>query len=232
MATTPGEARPDPILSAPVALGLLVGLLVVLNLTRSTLVPDAWHLGFNIATGVAAMALGRVAGLTAVDVGAARAHVAPGFRLGGLAFSAITVVVVCAGLAGLLTDGRVDGSFGDMILRTLVVIPVGTVLVEELAFRGVLHGLLVRVTSARWAFMAGALLFGLWHVFPAWRDGAVETDLAEVGQGATVLATSVATTAAGVMFVWLRVRSQSLIAPILAHLATNSVTFAVVWAMR
>lgn len=42
--------------------------------------------------------------------------------------------------------------------------------------------------------------------------------------------TFLATTAAGVGFEWLRRRSGSLAAPALAHLATNSVTFAVAWA--
>jgi membrane protease YdiL (CAAX protease family) len=44
-----------------------------------------------------------------------------------------------------------------------------------------------------------------------------------------IAATVVVTTAAGVGLAWLRVRSDSLLAPMLAHLATNSVTFALAW---
>jgi len=33
----------------------------------------------------------------------------------------------------------------------------------------------------------------------------------------------------GIGFAWLRVRSDSLIAPMLAHLATNSLTYAAAW---
>jgi membrane protease YdiL (CAAX protease family) len=44
-----------------------------------------------------------------------------------------------------------------------------------------------------------------------------------------VAGTLVATTIAGVGFAWLRVRSQSLVAPIVAHIATNSLTFAAAW---
>ena len=35
---------------------------------------------------------------------------------------------------------------------------------------------------------------------------------------------------AGVGFGWLRVKSGSLLAPVLAHIATNSLTFAIAWA--
>jgi membrane protease YdiL (CAAX protease family) len=107
------------------------------------------------------------------------------------------------------------------------VIPRATVLVEELAFRGVVYGLLQRLTSPMRATVAGAVLFGLWHVFPAWRGGAAG-DL-EVGRAATAAGTFAATTAAGFAFVLLRRRSGSLVAPVMLHLATNSVTFAVAW---
>jgi len=41
----------------------------------------------------------------------------------------------------------------------------------------------------------------------------------------------VATTAIGLGFCWLRVASRSLVAPILAHCATNSVPFVVAWVL-
>lgn len=232
MATTAGQSGTDPLLNAPVALVLLISLLLVANVSRSTIVPDAWHLVFNVATGLAALVVALAAGLTAADLGASAERMVAGSRLGGLAFLAVTVVLIGAALVGVLTNSRVDVSLGDMLLRTLVVIPLGTVLVEEAAFRGVLHGLLEQVTSTRVAMVYGALLFGLWHVFPVWRAGSVETDLADIGRTFTVVGTFVATTVAGYLFVWLRMQSGSLVAPVLAHLATNSVTFAVAWAVR
>lgn len=232
MVTAARWSRTTPLLSAPVALGVLLVVLITTNVARTAVVPGHWHLVFNISIGVGAAAVAVAAGLSAADLGGARADLGAGLRLGGLASLAITVVVLAGGAAGLFADGRVDVSLGEMLLRALVVIPVGTVLVEELVFRGVLHGLLVQVTSARGALVAGALLFGLWHVFPAWRGGAVDTDLADVGRVATATATFIATAVAGSAFLWLRVRSKSLVTPILAHLATNSVTFAVAWAVR
>lgn len=214
------------------ALAVLVAGLAVANVTRSALVPGAWHLAFNLGIGLFAVSVAVAAGLGTADLGLHRSTLGAGLRLGGAAFTLVTVVVLLLGLAGALTDDRAGVSTGSMLVRVLVVIPLGTVLVEELAFRGTLHALLDRVGGPRWTWVAGALLFGLWHVFPAWRGGSVDTDLAEVGRVATTAATLAATTVAGVVFVWLRVRSDSLVAPVLAHLATNSVTFALAWLFR
>jgi len=46
---------------------------------------------------------------------------------------------------------------------------------------------------------------------------------------AAAAGTFVATFAAGLAFCWLRIRSGSLLAPAMAHLATNSVALVVAW---
>jgi membrane protease YdiL (CAAX protease family) len=48
---------------------------------------------------------------------------------------------------------------------------------------------------------------------------------------AAVVGTVIATTAAGAAFGWLRYGSKSLVAPIAAHIATNSVAFATAWVL-
>lgn len=201
------------------ALAVLVAGLAVAVVARSTVVPSGWHLPFNLAVAVFALGVGRFAGLDADELGCSRRRLGSGFRYGAGAFVAISAVVAVAAALGLLDDERTDVGVGEMALRVLVVIPIGTVLVEELAFRGVLYGLLERVTSPGRAIAAGAMLFGLWHAPPLAGDGV-----------AVVAGTVAATTVAGVGFVWLRRRSDSLLAPVLAHLATNSVTFALSWA--
>lgn len=206
-----------------------VGVLALANVARSTIVASRWHLAFNLATGAVTVVVGLVAGLGAAGLGLRRDRAEAGARLGGVAFGAIAGVVAVGGLLGVVTDDRADVAAAAMAVRVLIVIPLGTVLVEELAFRGVLHGLLARVTTTTPAVVVGAVLFGLWHVLPAWRGGGVEA-AADLGRGLTALGTFAATTAAGLGLGWLRVRSDSLVAPVLAHLATNSVTFAVAWA--
>jgi membrane protease YdiL (CAAX protease family) len=46
-----------------------------------------------------------------------------------------------------------------------------------------------------------------------------------------VLGAVLATFVAGLVFSWLRLRSGSLVAPVLAHLGTNAITFVVAWAV-
>jgi uncharacterized protein len=49
------------------------------------------------------------------------------------------------------------------------------------------------------------------------------------GQVLLVLGAVVVTSAGGMVFCWLRLRSGSLIAPVLAHVATNGLALAVAW---
>ncbi|MBK6857602.1 MAG: CPBP family intramembrane metalloprotease [Microthrixaceae bacterium] len=205
------------------ALAVLVGGLTVANLGRTALVPGPWHFTFNLGIGAFAGGVAWITGLTRTEMGLSRRSAPAGLKFGLGAAAAITTGVVGLGLAGALTDDRTDMSALTMLSRALVVIPLGTVVVEELAFRGTLHGLLRQTGSERWAWVAGATLFGLWHVYPTWmadRDAAM------------TVGTLVATTIAGTGFIWLRVRSDSVIAPAVAHFATNSVTLAVAWILR
>jgi membrane protease YdiL (CAAX protease family) len=153
-------------------------------------------------------------------------------------------VLVAAGYAGalavpavrpLLADARVAGlGPGEVAGDVLVRIPFGTVLWEEVAFRGALLAVLTRVLPVRVATAVAAAVFGLWHVRPALR-GLDANDLAH-GPAARVAAVALVvagTAAAGVLFTWLRLRSGSLLAPALLHLATNTLgTLAAVGAHR
>ncbi len=210
-----------------VALAVLVAALAVANISRSALVPGRWHFAFNLGIGLVAVAIAVFAGLDRSEMGLDRSRYPAGLRLGGIAFAVTSLVVIAAALTGAVNDDSTDVTFRGMLLRALVVIPLATVVVEEVAFRGTLHGLLRRVTSPRWTAVAGAVLFGLWHVFPTWRGGAAGD--VEVNRELAAAGTFAATTAAGFVFVWLRTRSDSLIAPVMLHLATNSVTFAAFW---
>jgi membrane protease YdiL (CAAX protease family) len=132
--------------------------------------------------------------------------------------------------SGYFDDERTRVSFPEMLLRVVVAIPVATVLVEELVFRGVILGLLRRRHQVIGAAVWSAVLFGLWHLFPVWwsYDHVATFDLGRLG---AVAGTFAATFAAGLGFAWLRVRADHLVAPMLVHVATNSVPFAVAWAV-
>jgi membrane protease YdiL (CAAX protease family) len=134
------------------------------------------------------------------------------------------VALAIPALRPLLTDARVGGLDGaDIAFRVLVRIPFGTVVWEEVAFRGVLLAALLRVLSPPAATAASSALFGIWHIRPT-LSALAENDVVDgaVLAGGAVLLACLATAATGVLFTWLRLRSGSLLAPALLHLATNS----------
>jgi membrane protease YdiL (CAAX protease family) len=205
------------------ALWLLVGSLAAANVVRSVALPDGAHFAFNVAVGGVALAIGWWASLSRDELGLGAGTWQRGLAYGVVAAAVVLLVLAVASavpaLDGSFDDDRADVSGAELAGRALVVIPLGTVLVEELAFRGVLLALARRVATPAAAAVLTAGLFGLWHVLPAWRaDGA-----------GVALGTLVATTVAGFAFGWLRTRSGSLLAPILAHVATNSGALAVAW---
>ncbi len=206
-----------------VLLGVL-GLLAFANVARSVTVPSPWHLAFNVGLAAAVVAAGSLAHLSAKELGVEARTLPRGLALGGLVFLAIAAVVTVAALvpaaAGLFDDDRADIGLSSLLLRVLVIIPIGTVLVEELIFRGVIHGLLSRLVTPLAALAIGAVIFGLWHVFPAWRA---------TSGGVNVAVTFLSTMVAGLGFGWLRVRSGSVAAPALAHLGTNTIALTAAW---
>ena len=124
------------------------------------------------------------------------------------------------------------------LIASMVIIPLQTVIPEELAFRGVLHGALHRAWGFRGVALAGSLLFGLWHV--ATSLGLTSSNVGFtrlfgggiLGMLAGVTLAVLATGAAGFVFSWLRRRSGSLIAPIALHWSLNglgALAAALVW---
>src|ERR1700753_511743 len=113
------------------------------------------------------------------------------------------------------------------LIASMLIIPLQTVIPEELAFRGVLHGALNRAWGFRGVAFAGSLLFGLWHI--ATSLGLTTSNVGftrlvgggAVGMLAGVFVAVVATAAAGFVFSWLRRRSGSLLAPIALHWSLN-----------
>jgi membrane protease YdiL (CAAX protease family) len=206
--------------------------------TRLPGYPASYPAANVVAAGVL-LAAARASGLSWAELGLARRRLPAGARWGAACFT-----LVAAGYAAalavpvvrpLLTDARAAGlDGGDVAYRVFVRIPLGTVLWEEVAFRGVLLAALTRVLSLRAAIAVAAAVFGVWHVRPTLSAVAVN-DLTDqpLLTGLTVLLGCLATAVAGVVLAWLRLRSGSLLAPAVLHLATNSLgTLAAVTAPR
>lgn len=194
-------------------------------IVRSTLLPGDTHFAFHCAVIVALCLMARRLGVTADELGLARSSWATGARDGLVALVVVGAVVAGAAFGAGLGDDRVEVSLGSMLLRVLVVIPIGTVLMEELAFRGLLLALCRRATTTWRAVLSSSAAFGVWHVVTAWNTSGGPT----TARVAAVVGTVAATLVAGVAFSWLRLWRGSLLVPIGAHIATNSVAFAATW---
>ncbi len=124
-------------------------------------------------------------------------------------------------------DSRYHFGWGHAALTAFVLIPVGTVLFEEVAFRGVLWGLLWRRHGPWVATSVSSALFGLWHVLPSLGLAADNQAIGSTvgsgssGQAVSVLGTVLFTSLAGVVFCELRRRSGSLLASAGLHWAVN-----------
>ena len=147
----------------------------------------------------------------------------------GMAAAGVAAAVLAAGVAipslrPLFQDQRVSGlGPGLLAYRTLVRIPLGTALLEEFAFRGVLFGAWRRIAGPLQAAAWSSVIFGLWHMRPAndlldLNNLALATDSRVATLGAAILGATVA----GFIFCLLRIRSRSLLAPYIAHAAVNS----------
>jgi uncharacterized protein len=177
-----------------------------------------------VAAGLAALALGPL-GLEPQGLGLA------GNRLSELAGGAAAGLVLTAPLylalistrwEKLIADRRLaDSSRGDLFYRVLLRVPLGTVVLEELAFRGVLFGILSPYGVAE-AAIVSSVAFGLWHVVPtlitARLNRVVDARAAWSAAAAGVLVSFVI----GLLFVWLRLQTGGLAAPFGMHAAVNS----------
>ncbi len=200
---------------------------------------EASYVVVNGAATAVLLALARRSGLTWAELGLSRRRLAAGLRWGGSCSALVALVLAVAVavpvLRPLLTDARTAGlDAGDVAVRVLVRIPLGTVVWEEVAFRGVLLAALARVLPLRLAVAVAAVLFGLWHIRPT-LSGLAANDLVDSPwpRSLAVLGACASTAGAGGLFSWLRLRSGSLLAPGLLHLATNTLgTVAAVAAHR
>ncbi|WP_151528891.1 MULTISPECIES: CPBP family intramembrane glutamic endopeptidase [Corynebacterium] len=216
--------------SALIDVALLVGSLAIINsLAHFT---ELASYRSTVPLGVAAMVLVAFArGYTPQAMGISRATLRRGARWAGISMAAV-ILVVGAGLALPLTrEFFLNDSYATLrraLLAALVIIPLQTVVPEELAFRGMLHASLDRLGGTKLVFGAGSVLFGLWHISSSLGLTASNAGLSGllgsgslgtwIGVGLAVLATA----GAGAVLTLLRHHTDSVIAPIGLHWALNA----------
>ncbi|WP_028479363.1 CPBP family intramembrane glutamic endopeptidase [Nocardia sp. CNY236] len=235
-ATPPSRHRIHAYIDVVVVVVVLAGTNLIAHFTT------AWASIVTVPVAAAALlAMMRSRGLGWSELGLSPRH----WRRGSLyALGAVGVVlaIVAVGAALPLTQpfflADRYATISGALIASMIVIPLQTVIPEELAFRGVLHGTLHRAYGARGVFAAGSLLFGLWHIASSLGLTTSNRGLSDMiggdlaGRVAGVLLVVAATAAAGVVFTWLRHRTGSLLAPIALHWSLNgagALAAAVVW---
>jgi uncharacterized protein len=213
----------------PEAVGVAV--LAAHNVVVHRLLPAPADAALNLATALGLTAYAGRAGCSPADLGT-RAEDLPGGLRTGLWAAAVAAggVAVGAGLPAtrrFFHDRRVLGvGRPEAVYQLALRIPLATAMAEELLFRGALLALLRQRRQTVPAVLWTSLLFGAWHVLPTIDDyqGNPASELIadpRKGRRLAVLATALSTAGAGVIFAQLRLRSHSVLAPVLAHAAVN-----------
>lgn len=239
--TTPSPAPPlgiswatRRVRATAAALALLVAATALINLV----LPGWAYPVCGVVVAAALIGLARWSGLRFHAIGLDRRHLrrAGVFGLVGLGVIGLVfgVAVAVPASRSLFGDGRLDSlGIGTLLWVTLIRIPLGTVLLEEVAFRGVLPALLGAGDRWRWRpVLLAAGLFGLWHVIPSLaltKNAAIDTAFGGMPIVAVSLIAMLGATLAGIGLQWWRHTGRGLLAPILVHLATNSGGVLVAW---
>jgi uncharacterized protein len=214
-----------------------VGVLVLFSVARTfgLLGPEAVGIGLLVAA-LALVAWSAGASRDDLGLGLADMRTGLGYGIGavGIVLLVLLVAAVIPAANGFLHDSRAQISGGRLTYELGVSIVLLTAIPEEFAFRGVLLGSALRLWGPWRASLVTSALFGLWHIAPTFgtmsdnhefRGAAASAG----GQALLVLGAVAVTFLAGLAFCWLRLRSRSLLAPVLAHVAINGLALTVAW---
>ncbi len=216
---------------------VLVGILFVYNIVINRFIPQKYHLLFALSLSVV-LIWWRVtqSDIPLGEVGVSMSTLLNGLLYGGVAYAVISLVIAMTVLfphtRGFFKDDRaISLNIRQLLYKALVNIPIGTVLLEEVVFRGVMLTLLMQQTSTEWAIVISSAFFGLWHILPAIASLKANEQLRKMKYAAliVILGTVFATFLAGVGLSILKVMSGSLIAPLMAHYAINSGSLIASW---
>jgi membrane protease YdiL (CAAX protease family) len=211
-------------------------LLAVANVMSNQVLPDWAYVPWNGSVAICLVLVARSSvDLESMGFARWRHGVAWGAVLATLTIGALLIALLMPVFHEMYQDRRVSAGIGTLLYQTVLRIPVGTALLEEVAFRAVLPALFV----ARWGvvrgYAAASICFGLWHVLPALslnKVNPVATRLFGSGVGGVAVAVVFAvfsTALAGAWWCWIRHRSGSVLATMMAHVASNSGAYTIAW---
>ena len=220
----------------------LIATLAISNVMANGVIPDWLYVPWNLAATLVVVRIAlRWDRCTMAHLGLTKEEAKSGLAWGGAIALVIIVGMTVAAFLPFTSqayeDTRASVSGWVVAYRAFIAIPFGTVLFEEVSFRGVLPAMVDHHRSHRFAVITSAGLFGLWHVLPSLTlsesNDAISEELPGwigqvVGIGGGVIFTAVV----GLVFMWLRDKSGSVLAPALVHIATNSTGFVLAWLIQ
>jgi len=205
------------------------------NVAISRPIPGIGYVMANDSAAVLSVIAARTCGVSRPGMGMCPDRLGRGIRIG------LTTALPAAAVVGLgavvpatrefFRDERArGGGTRHVLFEALVRIPLGTALPEEVIFRGSLLGLFTQRHCPAVAASMSSILFGVWHVLPTLRTlplspAGTRVHGDPVRTVGVVLGTVTATTLAGYGLAWLRFRSGSIAAPVVAHASLNGAAY-------
>ena len=212
--------------------------LVVANVVSNRVIPAPLYVPWNLAVAAILLVLARRrVDDVALGLGEWRRGAAFGAVLAVATLAVMLVALAMPVFRQLYDDRRVDADLVNVLYQALVRVPFGTVLLEEVAFRSVVPALAAERRGVLRGSLVASVLFGLWHVLPAWNLNEANQVAGDVfGSGVAGTALTVAfgvigTTFAGLWWCWIRYRSRSILATVMAHTATNTIGYLLAFAV-
>lgn len=216
------------------AIELLLTLLIVsYGALLSFVLPKKSHIILNILFAGGAICVGVLSGLSLSAMG-----LAPSLLISGSLY-ALGIIVILIALIYVASRLPVinrffeNEAFSSVSKKRLAYeagfrVPLGTALIEEVLFRGLLLGLLMINYPPINSLIISSIVFGLWHIFPTVNQleaNQAAKDLVAGKRGRrfwSILSVVATTSLAGFCFGLLRLWSGSLITPWLVHWAINA----------
>jgi len=223
-----------------IALWVAITLVVISNVMSNRILPEWAYVPWNLSMAFVLLfvAFRGGAGPTAVGLGIRHWHRPVGV---GLLLFGGTALLFALGMALPATrNAFIDSRIGDadvwqMLFVVLIQIPLGTVVLEEVAFRGVLPALMGASPAIRWRWwpvLGASTLFGLWHILPSIGIGNANAAVGDTLGNNVWVTTTIAVVAmifAGIAMCALARVGKGIKTTMLLHWATNSLGFLAAW---
>jgi membrane protease YdiL (CAAX protease family) len=197
------------------------------------LIADNWlfktagwaRIGWGIVMFIALLWIYGYSKLQISDIGLAKSKLYSGLVLALKMVAVYTLFLLIAFLVAkdLFKDPRYHHSVGRALYTSLIILPLKTVLFEELVFRGIIPAIFDKLRGVKFAIVGSAILFGLWHLATGLGlNGDLKSNNI-VLPGFVILAfIFMVTSVAGLILGYLRYKSDSLLTPIIIHWFINA----------